>query len=174
MTTGAVRKNQSAVYAGSFDPPTRGHAWMIERGASLFDLLTVAVGVNPAKRSTFELETRLKWLTGVTAHLANVKVDSFENLFLTHYARSIGANVIIRGMRDVNDYTYEQAMRHINSDLFPDITTVFLIPPRDLIEVSSSTVKGMIGPAGWEAVVERYLPAAVFDDIRAMHAQPME
>lgn len=174
MSSTAVQKHQSAVYAGSFDPPTRGHAWMIEQSASLFDTLTVAIGVNPAKRSSFELETRLKWLIGVTAHLPNVKVASFENLFLTHYANSIGANVIIRGMRDVNDYTYEQAMRHINSDLFPDITTVFLIPPRDLIEVSSSTVKGMIGPTGWENVVERYLPVEVFNDIKAMYEGPME
>ena len=174
MSPPAGEKHQSAVYAGSFDPPTRGHSWMIEQGASLFHRLTVAIGVNPAKRPNYDLDTRLRWLSGVTSHLPNVKVATFENLFLTHYANSIGANVIIRGMRDVNDYTYEQAMRHINSDLFPDITTVFLIPPRDLIEVSSSTVKGMIGPSGWEDVVERYLPVEVFNDIKAMHARPMD
>ncbi|MCA9256988.1 MAG: pantetheine-phosphate adenylyltransferase [Phycisphaerales bacterium] len=159
-----------AVYAGSFDPPTSGHTWMIEQGARLFDQLTVAVGVNPSKASTFDLDTRTRWLTNITVGMANVSVGTFENLFLAHYAKSIGANFIIRGMRNVNDYTYELAMRHINSDVFPEITTVFLIPPRDLIEVSSSAVKGMIGPVGWEEVVKRYLPAEVFADVKALYA----
>lgn len=162
------------MYAGSFDPPTLGHLWMIEQGAKLFDVLTVAVGVNPTKRSSYDLDLRLKWLRAITGHLSSVTVASFENLFLGHYAKSIGADFILRGMRDVNDYTYEEAMRHINSDLYPSTTTVFLIPPRDLIEVSSSTVKGMIGPAGWESVVERYLPSAVFVDIKGMHARSVE
>lgn len=169
-----AEKQQSAVYAGSFDPPTCGHLWMIEAGAKLFENLTVAIGVNPSKRPTYRHEQRLQWLSEITKHLDNVTVTSFENLFLVHYAKQIGANVILRGMRDVNDYTYEQAMRHINSDLYPRITTVFLIPPRELIEVSSSTVRGMIGPVGWEAVVERYLPPAVFADIKLHHANSMD
>ena len=166
--------HQIAVYAGSFDPPTLGHGWMIEQGAKLFDRLTVAIGENPAKRASYDLDKRIDWLRGITAHLPNVTVSSFENLFLGHYAQSIGADVILRGMRNVQDYAYEQAMRHINADLHPETTTVFLIPPRDLIEVSSSTVKGMIGPEGWEAVVRRYLPPAVFDDLRAMHAREVD
>ena len=166
--------HQSAVYAGSFDPPTRGHLWMIEQGAQLFKTLTVAIGINPSKHAVYALERRLGWLNDITTHLPNVTIASFENLFLAHYAKAIGADVILRGIRDVNDYTYEQTMRHINSDLYPQITTVFLIPPRDLIEVSSSTVRGMIGPEGWEPVVQRYLPPAIFDDIRQLHAQSME
>lgn len=169
-STDAIRH---AVYAGSFDPPTFGHCWMIEQSARLFDRLTVAVGVNPAKQSSFDIDTRMRWLNHVTTNMANVSVTTFENLFLSHYARSIGAGFIIRGIRNVYDYGYELAMRHINSDVFPEITTVFLIPPRDLIEVSSSAVKGMIGPSGWEGVVQRYLPAEVFNDIKAMHARTM-
>jgi len=170
----SANPRQSAVYAGSFDPPTRGHLWMIEQGAQLFETLTVAIGINPSKHAVYPLETRLGWLSDITSHLSNVTITSFENLFLAHYAKAIRADVILRGMRDVHDYTYEHAMRHINSDLYPRITTVFLIPPRDLIEVSSSTVRGMIGPVGWEAVVERYLPPAIFEDIKSLHAQSMD
>jgi pantetheine-phosphate adenylyltransferase len=70
-----------AVYAGSFDPITLGHPWMIEQGAGLFDERIVAIGVNPEKRYRFSLEERLQMLRQVAGHLANVRVASFENCF---------------------------------------------------------------------------------------------
>ncbi|MEW6251885.1 MAG: pantetheine-phosphate adenylyltransferase [Planctomycetota bacterium] len=160
-----------AVYAGSFDPPTRGHVWMIEQGARLFGRLIVAVGVNPEKRATFPLQTRLAWLREIVRPWANAEVAHFENLFLARYAAEVGADFILRGIRNVADYTYEQAMRHINSDLHPQLTTVFLMPPRELGEISSSTVRGMIGPAGWHAVVQRYVPECVFATLEQTHGR---
>ena len=157
------------VYAGSFDPPTLGHVWMIREGAKLFDRLMVAVGVNPEKRSAFPLDTRLDWLQQITRPLANVEVGHYENLFLARYAATIGADYVLRGIRNVADYTYEQAMRNINSDLHPKLTTVFLMPPRELAEISSSAIRGMIGPDGWEAVVRRYVPECVFESLRGAH-----
>lgn len=162
---------KAAIYAGSFDPPTNGHLWMIEQGIKMFDHLTIAIGTNPSKKSTYPLETRCKWLKAMTKNYSNSNVVVFENSFLVHFASKIQANFILRGMRNVNDYTYEQSMRHINNDLCPDISTVFLIPPRDLIEVSSSTVRGMIGPEGWENIVSKLLPKEVFEDVRQIHAE---
>src|SRR5678815_324347 len=154
-----------AVYAGSFDPPTNGHVWMIEQGAALFDRLVVAVGVNPAKKPAYTLEKRIAWLRAITSQHRNVEVATFGNLFLAYYAAQIGASFILRGIRSEADFPYEQTMRHINADLSPGITTVFLMPPREIAEVSSSLVRGTVGPEGWQSVVRKYVPACVFDDL---------
>ncbi|MBV8466285.1 MAG: pantetheine-phosphate adenylyltransferase [Burkholderiales bacterium] len=150
-----------AVYAGSFDPVTNGHLWMIERGYELFDEMIVAIGVNPEKRATFNVQEREAMLREVTCHLPNLKVASFENQFLVNYARSVGANYILRGIRNSADYEFERTMRYINSDLVPEVATVFLMPPRDYAEVSSTMIKGLVGPDGWEEVLRKYVPPAV-------------
>ena len=161
---------QSAVYAGSFDPPTTGHLWMIRQGAELFDKLQVAVGVNPDKRSMFEVADRLQMLREISKDLPNVTVASFTNQFLVRYAQSIGARFILRGIRGPADFEFERAMRNINADHAPDISTVFLMPPREIAEVSSSFVKGLIGPEGWEALVQGYVSPPVFERIRSHRA----
>ena len=160
-----------AVYAGSFDPPTNGHMYMIREGAQLFEELVVAVGVNPDKRTTFDLETRLRLLRSISEGFPNVVVDSFENQFLIRYAAGTGARYILRGMRNGQDFSYERTMRHVNGDLEPDLTTIFLIPPRELAETSSSFVKGLVGPAGWQDVVSRFVPAPVYAALLAQHGQ---
>lgn len=153
---------KTAVYAASFDPVTNGHLWVIEQAAALFDQLVVAIGVNPDKTYTFSLPDRLALLRETTAQFENVAVTSFENQFLVTYARSIPARYIVRGIRTQADYEYERSMRYINSDLDGDIVTIFLMPPREIAEISSSFVKGLVGPEGWRDVVRRYVPDAVY------------
>lgn len=155
-------KKRLAVYAGSFDPLTIGHLWMIEEGVSLFDRLVVAVGINPEKRYTFPLEDRLEMLRKSLKQFRNLSVTSFSNSYLIDYAQSIGATHILRGIRSESDYEYERTMRNINGDLDPAICTVFLMPPRDIAEVSSSMVKGLVGPKGWQKVVRKYVPEPVY------------
>jgi pantetheine-phosphate adenylyltransferase len=150
-----------AVYAGTFDPPTVGHTWMIEQGADLFERLVVAVGVNPGKKPLFDLPSRLEMLKAATSRFPNVEIASFDNRYLIDYARSVGARFILRGIRSESDYEYERGMRNVNGDLGPDVTTVFLMPPREIAEVSSSLVKSLVGPAGWQDVVRKYLSPAV-------------
>ena len=156
-----------AVYAGSFDPITNGHLWMVEEGAQLFEELVVAIGTNPAKKYTFSLEERLAMLKETLGHIPNVKVDEFENQYLVTYAKSISAAYVLRGIRTEADYGYERGMRHVNDDMEPHVTTVFLMPPRKITEVSSSLVKGLIGPAGWQEIVQTYVPAPVYKRILA-------
>jgi pantetheine-phosphate adenylyltransferase len=153
---------KKAVYAGSFDPITNGHLWMIEQGVLLFDELVVAVGVNPDKIYSFSLEERIEMLRGSIHHLSYLCIETLFNQFLVHYAHSIGAQYILRGIRNERDYEFEREIRHINSDLRPDIVTVFLMPPRKIAEVSSSQVKGLIGPEGWETIVRQYVPEAAY------------
>ena len=150
------------VYAGSFDPPTIGHLWMIEEGVRIFDELIVAVGVNPEKKYTFTLEARLEMLRDSTKKFRNVRVTSFSNSYLIDYARSVGASHILRGIRTESDYEFERTMRNINGDLDPKICTIFLMPPRGIAEVSSSMVRGLIGPTGWKKIVRKYLSDGVY------------
>lgn len=160
-----------AVYAGSFDPPTNGHLWMIERGLELFDRLIVAIGSNPQKSYSFGVEERLQLLRASLPPCERMSIAHFDNRYLVDYAKDQDAAYILRGVRTADDYEYERVMRHINADLAPDITTVFLMPPRDIAELSSSMVKGLIGPDGWEDTVRRYVPAPVFEAL-SRHGSP--
>ncbi len=153
----------TAVYAGSFDPPTNGHLWMIERGLEMFDRLIVAIGSNPSKDYTFTVEERLDLLRASTPASDRLEIAHFDNRYLVDYAKKMDAKYVLRGIRSANDYEYERVMRHINADMAPDITTVFLMPPRDFAEVSSNMIKGLIGPVGWSETVNRYVPPAVFE-----------
>jgi pantetheine-phosphate adenylyltransferase len=158
-----AKRSGLAVYAGSFDPLTVGHLWMVEEGCRIFGKLHVAIGINPEKKYHFTLEERLEMLRGSTRRFGNVTVGSFSNLYLVDYAQEIGATHILRGIRSQADYEFERTMRNINGDFRPSITTVFLMPPRDIAEVSSSMVKGLIGPTGWKRIVKRYVPEAVYE-----------
>lgn len=160
---------KKAVYAGSFDPLTNGHLWIIEQAATLFDSVVVAIGENADKQYTFSIKERLDIIKQVTHKFPNVEVTHFHNEFLVNYAKRIEAKFIIRGIRNSNDYEYEKSMRYINSDLCKDITTVFLMPPRNFVEVSSSLVKGLIGSEGWEDIIGQYLPKAVLNRIKTWH-----
>ena len=156
------RQQKSGVYAGSFDPLTVGHMWMIEEGARLFHRLIVAVGVNPEKKYTFPLEDRLTMLREATKQFSNVSVASFSNRYLIQYAQLVGATHVLRGIRTESDYEFERTMRNVNGDLDSGICTVFLMPPRGIAEVSSSMVKGLIGPIGWQKIVRKYVPEPVY------------
>lgn len=135
---------------------------MVEQGVALFDRLIVAVGINSEKRYTFPLEDRLAMLRASLKGIRKASVTSFSNLYLINYAQQIGATHILRGIRSGTDYEYERTMRNINGDLDPAICTVFLMPPRDIAEVSSSMVKGLVGPKGWQRVAKQYVPEPVY------------
>ncbi len=160
---------KKVIYAGSYDPITNGHIWMVEQAVKLFDKVVVAIGENPAKKYTFSLEDRLAVLSKSLENMTGVCVTSFPFEYLVNYARAVGAQYVLRGIRNAGDYESERGMRHINSDLQPNITTVFLMPPREIAEVSSSLVKELIGPHGWEGVVKRYVPEAVYELILAKY-----
>jgi len=150
-------QNRIAVYAGTFDPVTIGHLWMIKSGSNLFDKLVIAVGTNPDKKCHFSLKDRIKMLQESIEGYENVTIDKYPNKFLVKYAESIGARFILRGIRSTTDYEYEKSLSYVNRHFNSEISTVFLLPPREMIEISSSIVRGLVGPEGWEEVVGKYI-----------------
>lgn len=127
------------VYAGSFDPFTRGHEDLIARSLGFLDRLVVGVAVNVQKQPLFSLEERVALIRGAV-HDARVTVQAFEGL-LVDFARAVGATVFVRGLRAVSDFEYEFQMALMNRNLDPGIETVFLMPAFDLTYVSSSLVR---------------------------------
>ncbi len=154
------------IYAGSFDPITNGHIWMIEEGAKLFDHLIIAIGENPYKKNHFFCITeRLCMLKKCIEHLENVSVEIFSGKYLVNYAKEKDVSYILRGIRKESDYEQERNIRYINEDIQNDISTIFLIPPRNLVEVSSSMVKGLIGFKNWYKIIIKYIPQPIFREL---------
>ncbi len=146
-----------ALYAGSFDPPTKGHLDLVERASSLFDQVVVAVGMHPTRRPLFEVNQRLDLLRAICTPFPNVRVDSFDGL-LIDYARKLGAIVIVRGLRAVTDFEYELQIAHVNADLGPEIETIFLPTRSSFAFVSASLVREIASHGG---DIERYAPPEV-------------
>ncbi|OWP54009.1 phosphopantetheine adenylyltransferase [Candidatus Micrarchaeum sp.] len=157
------------VYAGSFDPPTNGHLWMISKAAKIFDKLIVAIGINSDKKYAFSVENRVRMLKSITKGMENIEVTSFKDMFLVDFAKKEGANFIVRGIRDLKDFEYEKSIRSVNEDIEAVILTVFLMPPSKLSAVSSSLVKGLVGNKNWENIVSKYVPGAVLTELRLHH-----
>jgi len=129
-----------AIYPGSFDPITKGHLDLIDRGGRLFDHLIVAVLLNLEKEPLFTVEERVEMLREVTANKRNVAVETFSGL-LVDYAAYKKATAILRGIRAFSDYEYEFQMALMNHKLSPGLETVFLMPAESYTYVSSRMVR---------------------------------
>lgn len=130
-----------AVYAGTFDPITNGHRDIVERAITVFDRVYMAVAESSAKNPLFSADERKTMITAALADLGDrVIVDSFNTL-LVDYVRSVGAKVIIRGLRAVSDYEYEAQMAMINRHLAEEIETVFLMTSDHCSFINSSIVR---------------------------------
>jgi len=136
-----------AVYPGTFDPITNGHADLIQRAARIFDRVIVAVAANPGKQPTFELKDRVRLAELVLQDLDNVEVRGFDNL-LVHFVRACQAQVILRGLRAVSDFDYEFQLAGMNRRLAADIETVFLTPAEQYAFISSSLVREIVALGG--------------------------
>jgi pantetheine-phosphate adenylyltransferase len=130
----------TAIYPGTFDPITYGHIDLINRAASLFDRVIVAVAVNPGKKPVFTVDERVQLARETLPGLANVEVCGFDGL-LVKVAVDMGANIIIRGLRAVSDFEYELQLATMNRRMQSQVETLFLTPAENLSFVSSTLVK---------------------------------
>ncbi|HEX5408621.1 MAG TPA: pantetheine-phosphate adenylyltransferase [Gemmatimonadaceae bacterium] len=129
----------TAIYAGSFDPITRGHEDLIRRSLVFVDHLVIAVTTNVAKQPLFPVEERMRFILACVND-PRVDVRQFDGL-LVDFARDVGATLSIRGLRAVADFEYEFQMALMNRHLNADLETVFMMPRLDLTYVSSSLVR---------------------------------
>ena len=129
-----------AIYAGSFDPITRGHEDLIRRSLEFVDRLVVAVATNSTKQPLFAAEERVAFIREAVADDSRVEARQFHGL-LVDFAREVGARLIIRGLRAVSDFEYEFQMALMNRHLSPDLETVFMVPSLDTTYISSSLVR---------------------------------
>ena len=146
-----------AIYPGTFDPITNGHLDIVTRAARMFDQLIVAIAVSPHKKTLFSLEERVALATEVTAHLPNVQVVGFGDL-MANFAKNQQANILVRGLRAVSDFEYEQQLARMNRHLMPELESVFLLPAEQYAFISSSLVKEV---ARHQGDVSAFLPASV-------------
>jgi pantetheine-phosphate adenylyltransferase len=153
----------TAVYAGTFDPLTFGHLDIVERAATVFERLIVASTANVSKQPLFSLEDRLALLRTEVDGRPNVQIASFDGL-LVEYAKSVGATVLVRGLRASSDFEYEFQMALMNRALAPDLQTVFLITSPQYMFVSSSIIKEVARSGG---DVSQFVPPATRDAIIA-------
>jgi pantetheine-phosphate adenylyltransferase len=136
-----------ALYPGTFDPPTNGHVDLIQRGAKLFEHLTVAILNNPVKNPLFTVEERVEMLKESTSALGNVSVTAFDGL-MVEFARLQGATAVLRGIRAISDYEHEFQMALMNRRLAPEVETVFLQPAGRYSFVSSRMLKEVFSFGG--------------------------
>lgn len=153
----------TAVYPGSFDPPTLGHLDIVERAAPLFPRLIVALGVHPTRSPLFTADERIDLLREVLSQFNNVEVVRFDGL-LIDFARQAGARVIVRGLRAQTDFDYELTIAHANADLAPELDTIFL-PTRVRHGFISASLVREVSRHGGD--VSRYAPAAVCAALKA-------
>jgi len=136
-----------AVYPGSFDPFTKGHENIIERGVKVFDQIVVAVAHNTTKKTIFTVDERVQILNDIFKGRDDVKVDYFEGL-LADYIKRMGTNIVIRGMRTVSDFEFEMQMALANKTLSTELETVFMVTDSEFSHISSSVIKEVISLGG--------------------------
>ena len=155
-------KTRRAIYAGSFDPLTNGHLWVIQRTVRLFDTLTIAIGENPEKSYFLSTDKRKADIQEALQALGpmdcQVDVQVISNQFLAGYAKDNNIPCLVRGIRSEADFSYEYAMSMVNREISPQVESIYLMPPPHLSQISSSLVKGLIGPKGWESLAKKYVP----------------
>ncbi|MEA2064664.1 MAG: pantetheine-phosphate adenylyltransferase [Gemmatimonadota bacterium] len=139
---------KTGLYPGTFDPITLGHLDVVARSLKLVDRLVIAVAENAGKSTTFSAAERAKMIRESLDEIGlDLSVDVFDGL-LVDYARSIGAQVIFRGLRAVSDFDYEFQMALMNKKMAPEIEVVFLTPDQKYIYLSSSLVKQVASMGG--------------------------
>jgi pantetheine-phosphate adenylyltransferase len=155
----------TAIYAGSFDPITRGHEDLIRRSCEFVDHLVVAVAVNSSKKALFSIDERVAMIRAATSDNSRVEVTQFEGL-LVDFARKVGAKFNIRGLRAVSDFEYEFQMALMNRHMSESFETIFMVPSVETTYISSSVVRevaqhhgnlnGLVHPAIAKALADKF------------------
>src|SRR3954471_20665092 len=154
--------SHTAVYPGTFDPITLGHADLVRRAARLFDRVILAVADSRAKRPFFSLDERVEMARHVLQDLPNVEVLGFSGL-LMQFVQDQGARVVVRGLRAVSDFEYEFQLAGMNRGMYPDVETLFLTPGEQYMFISATIVREISTMGG---DVTKFVPPSVARQLR--------
>jgi pantetheine-phosphate adenylyltransferase len=146
-----------ALLPGTFDPITIGHANIVERAMQLFDEIVIGIGINSSKSTLFAIEKREAWIKEMYKSNNKVRVVRYEGLTVT-CCQEVGANYILRGLRNMADFDYEKNIAQMNKLVYPNAETVFLMCDPAYTPISSSVVRDLIRNGGDASA---YLPAEV-------------
>jgi len=136
----------TVLYPGTFNPIHNGHADLVERAAQIFDEVVLGIATSPHK-SPSELKVRVDLAEEALSHVRNVRVEGFNTLTVD-FAKKVGANVILKGIRTVTDFEYEFQMLNMNRELQPGLETIFLAPSEEFSYISSTLVRQIAGYGG--------------------------
>ncbi len=146
-----------AIFPGSFDPITKGHEALVIRALNLFDEIIIAIGTNSNKKYMFSLEERIAFIEATFKNEPTIKVETYEGL-TTDYCEKKEAKFMLRGLRTSADFEFERAIGQINSEMKPEIETVFLITSAELSAISSSIIRDILKNKG---DASQFLPNSV-------------
>ena len=153
---------KTCVFAGTFDPLTNGHVYVINKCLQTFGKVIVAVGANHDKSPTFTLSERVDMIKQTFTDNPNVVVKEFNGM-LVEFMKEENVQINVRGIRDEKDYNYETQMAKYNQDLYPEITTLFIPTPAELEHVSSSGVRTIMG---YKTSADKFVPPVVAQKIK--------
>ena len=146
-----------AVFPGSFDPITKGHADIVLRSLPLFDEIIIAIGINSQKQSLYTLDQRMDWIREVFKNEKKVKVESYEGLTV-NFCEKKKAKYLLRGIRSAADFEYEKTIAHLNNDMLPGLETILMLSKPELSSVSSTIVREIIRGKG---KVAKFVPKEI-------------
>lgn len=127
------------LFPGSFDPFTKGHEVVVSKALTLFDEVIIAIGINSKKTYLFDLEKRVKHIESLMVNYPNVRVLTYQKLTV-EFCKEVGANFIVRGLRDSKDFEYEKSIAHMNAEI-SEIETVFLLTAQKFGAINASIVR---------------------------------
>ena len=148
---------RTAIFPGSFDPFTRGHAAIVEEALKLVDRVVIGIGNNALKQGLLPVENRKRLIDDVYRDNARVEVQVYAGL-TGEFAERMGAVAILRGVRNTTDFEYERTMEATNRRIYPEITTVMLFTPAPVADIASSTVREVLS---FGRSVEEFLPDGI-------------
>ena len=151
-----------AVFPGSFDPPTNGHLNIIQRASTMFESIDVVIAVNSEKKYLFSQEERLSMLKELVKPYKNVTVHTWEGL-IVNYAKTTGARILLRGIRNTIDFSYEFELSLMNHNLNNEIETLFIPTDQKYLLLKSSSIKELERFCG---NVSEMVPPLVEDALR--------
>jgi pantetheine-phosphate adenylyltransferase len=154
--------NKKALYAGSFDPFTNGHADIVNRAIKIFEELTIVIATSPTKKPLLSLEDRVKVLNEMYKNEPKVKIDTFTGL-IVDYAKDHGIMTLLRGLRPTGDFENEFQMASMNRKLYPGSETIFLNTDEKTYYISSSLVKEIHGHGG---DISSFVPEVILRELK--------